>query len=213
MDTIKAQPSPQTKASFTIFVNMFLSLIIKKLLDTALSSYKSHTLSFAHLLFLMSLVVVLVQSFSLFLKVSTNPTYTEVLHVGIRRRFRIPTLFGSMIVVFVLLYLLADFFTGDALLFLVGSLVLAFSWLFFDYICKSAIADYYISQNMSEKIDKDPLYSAVGMWMVCDVVLVIWSTLVMISVWKAAMTEVDAAWAMLLIFSALSYLVLRSVKK
>lgn len=193
-------------------MNLFLSLIIKKLLDGALLKYEHQELKLSHIIFLLSLVVILIQSFSLFLKVSTNPTYTEVLHVGIRRRFRIPTLFGSMIIVFVLLYLLADFFVVSALTFVVGSLVLAFSWLVFDYICKGAIADYYASQGVREQIHEDPLYAAVGSWMVCDVVLVIWSTLVVLSVWNSKMTEVDAAFAMLLIFSYLSYLVLQSVK-
>jgi len=192
---------------------MFLSLIIKKLLDTALLSYKSHSLGVSHLVFLGCLVVILIQSFSLFLKVSTNPTYTDVLHVGIRRRFRIPTLFGSMIVVFVLLYLLAEFFSGDAVKFLVGTLLLAFSWLVFDYVCKSMIADYYTSRQQDEEIQKDPLYVAVGLWMVCDVVLVILSTFLIISVWKCKITEAEAACAMLFGFSFFSYLVLQSVRK
>ncbi|OLE51393.1 MAG: hypothetical protein AUG51_23120 [Acidobacteria bacterium 13_1_20CM_3_53_8] len=213
MKEIQNQPSPQTKASFTIFVNMFLSLIIKKLLDTGLTSYKSNTLNFYHLIFLLSLMVILFQSFSLFLKVSTNPTYTEVLHVGIRRKLHIPALFASMITVFVLLYLLADFFSGDALTFLVGSLALAFSWLLFDFLCKLVIADYYISQSKLDEIQNDQLYVAVGRWIGCDVLLIIWSTLIIISVHKAKMTEIEAAFAMLFAFSFLTYLVLRSVKK
>jgi len=182
-------------------------------LDTALVSYKNHALGVSHVVFLSSLIVILIQSFSLFLKVSTNPTYSGALHESIRRRFRIPVLFGSMIIVFVLLYLLAEFFSGDAVTFLVGSLFLAFSWLLFDYICKSTIADYYISQQRSDQIEKDPLYVAVGLWMVCDIVLVILSTILIISVWKAKVSEFEAACMMLFGFSLLSYLVLQSVQK
>jgi hypothetical protein len=136
-----------------------------------------------------------------------------VLHLGIKRKFRVPTLFASMIVVFILLYVLAEFFSGDALTFLIGSLALVISWFLFDYICKSSIADSYTALNKMSEVQTDPLYVAVGLWMVCDVLLVIWTTLVVISVWKAAMTAKDAGYAMLLAFSFSSYLVLRSVKK
>src|SRR5690348_15376065 len=68
------QFNPQTRATFTVFVNLFLSLIIKKLLDTLLDSYKDQSLRTFNYILLASLVVILIQSFSLFLNVSNNPT-------------------------------------------------------------------------------------------------------------------------------------------
>lgn len=213
MQTTLPEPNPQTKASFTVFVNLFLSLIIKKLLDTALISYNTQKLRGMNIIFLLCLVVILIQSFSLFLKVSISPTYGDLLDVSIRRRFRVPTLFGAMIFVFILLYLLADFFSGSAMTFVIGSVILAFSWLIFDFICKATIEDYYRAKNKPNDVKDDLLYEAVGLWMICDLFLVVWCALVIASLHLAKITERDAAIAMLAAFSFLSYLVLRSVKR
>src|SRR5690348_6238095 len=117
-----------------------------------------------------------------------------------------------MIAVFVLLYLLAFYYSKSAHGFVLGSLILAGAWLIFDFVCRYAIRDYYLAQDKEDQIHDDPLYMAVGSWIVCDIVLVIWCTLILLSLRTNHMTETDAAWSMLMIFSYLSYLVLQSVR-
>jgi uncharacterized membrane protein YbjE (DUF340 family) len=189
----------QTSSTFTIFVELFLGLITAKALDAGLASDDAKSLGLTNFIFLASFVVIIVHSFSYFLKVSSQPSYSEVLdQQGPRGHIRV--LFVAMIFTFVILYLMAYWFSRPGSKFLFASLLLAISWAAIDYFSSYVIKAYYRDKQKSEEAKDDPLFAATADWVMLDLILSLYLGYMSWSVWKATMKIEEAALGMLALF-------------
>lgn len=205
------EKAQKTSATFTVLVEIFLGLITTKALDTSLWSYKNKSLLPINFLFLVSLVIVLVHSFSVFLQVSSQETYSEVLNQKVHRR-RIICLLIGVIYVFVMLYLMADFFSGTTNQFLIISLLLALGWFAIDFNAAFLIRASYGNDGKAEA-ENDPLFVATNNWWLLDIILAIFFLVLLLSLHTGKLHEGEAAWAMLLVFLAAAIIVEMSLPR
>lgn len=175
-------------------------------MDTFLTHYNNKSLIATHVLLLISLIVILIHSFSIFLKVSSQDTYREVLNQQTSRT-KVRILFVAIIFVYTVLYLMADWFSESIVRFLFASLCLGLGWTVIDFFSSSVIYAYYRSLNKPEDVDDDPLFRATENWWKLDILLCIWCVLVVIAVLTEKMKDAEAAVAMLIAFFAAAVLV------
>ena len=195
---------------FTILVELFLSLITTKALDTSLLSYKNKTLLPLNVLFLTGLLIVLIHSFSVAFLISSEVTYSQVLNQK-TNRMRIIGLIIGAIYVLVILYVMADFFSGTATQFLFVSLLLTLGWFAIDLTAASLIKAYYSELGKAEDVEHDRLFIATSKWWMLDLVLAILHVILLWSLHKARVKETEAAVVIIIALIAASIIVTASL--
>jgi hypothetical protein len=195
---------------FTILVEVFLSLITTKALDTSLLNYKNKTLLPMNVLFLTGLVIILVHSFSVAFLISSEETYSQVLNQKTNRR-RIICLIIGAIYVLVVLYVMADFFSGTATQFLFVSLLLTLGWFAIDFTAASLIKAYYSDLGKAADVEHDRLFIATSKWWMLDLILAILLIVLLWSLRKGKVKEIEAALVMIIALIAISIIVTASL--
>jgi hypothetical protein len=195
---------------FTVLVEIFLSLITTKALDTTLLSYKNKTLVPMNVFFLTGLVIVLVHSFSVAFLISSEDIYSQVLNQKTNRR-RIICLIIGAIYVLVVLYVMADFFSGTAAQFLFVSLLLTSGWFAIDLTAASLIKAYYSDLGRAADVEHDRLFIATSKWWMLDLILAILFFVLLWSLRKGLVKEIEAGVLMIIGLIAASIIVTASL--
>jgi hypothetical protein len=194
--------------AFFIIVNVFLGLIIKRLLDSFLDVWKSGGMK-AHNWFAgITLVVILSHTFVICIKlVSTE--YTDILDRADSRI--VLRMFTVTMAILVVLYLMADLFSGDIDAYLIWAGCLAWLWLLFDVTSSHTLKSFYVLAEREGELNANPLFQVVVAWMFCDCLLIIYMIVIWVSYHSARVDSRDAGLLLLITFTAIAYLVQHSL--
>jgi len=169
--------------SFSALVNIFLGLIMTKLLDTFLANLHDHKLSPGQYCAFITVALIVVHSFIVFFKLSADGGYAFVL-AGSPFKY-VMRLLVATLAIMVWLYSMAFWFSLTTLYYIAASVALAFFWMMFDWMSVQMIKAY-IKAPRVERVGVDGAMRANGvaallrlarLWLCCDAMLTVLMTL------------------------------------
>jgi len=194
--------------AFPIFVNVFLGLITKRLLDSFLEVWKSGAMKPYNCLAGLTLVVILSHTFVVCIKlVSTE--YAGILDGADQRK--VLRMFTVTLAILVVLYVMADLFSGDIDTYLRWAGGLACLWLLFDVTSSQTWKSFYAGRGNDKDVNGDALFRAFVSWMYCDFMLIIYMVVIWLSYHFARVSSLDVGSLLLIMFMAIAYLVQHSL--
>ena len=154
--------------SFTTLVNVFLGLITAKLFDTFLICLHENALKLSNVFSLLIMVFILLHTFILFFRVTADGDYAAVFNkIGTKP---VIILITSTLLIMVLLYLMAYWFSLRISYFMYSLLFLVILWIIFDCSCISSINEALNGESNSPTTNNlRALSEAAKAWRLFDI--------------------------------------------
>lgn len=196
----------QLSATLTLLVNIFLSLVTKRLLDSFLDFYKGESRTAAGWLAALTMLVVLIHTFVIFIRLTAADYAYRLDKVPRAAALRVFSVIAAILFV---VYIMADRFSAEISEYVLWSAGLTLLWVVFDLLAKNTLTIYY--RRTGEASERDAVLQVVVPWMFCDTLL----TAFMVAIWTSLhfhkISSTSTGELVFMIFVSLAYLVQHSL--